>query len=161
MKEMKIPSVALQGTEARKRRKETIKTKIGEVVDRREALEAVVKLIPVTQKIRLMKVPSRARPIKGHTGRGLIRQSCSLRRKMGNMATVEIKVRMAAKLRGGDFAKSDLGEEIIRPPENGSQRQVEVGERSCRWHDTTSHWLLATSLDRASGTIRLAVMSNP
>ena len=29
---------------------------------------------------------------------------------------------------GGDFPESDLGEEIIRPPENGSQGQVEVGK---------------------------------
>jgi hypothetical protein len=99
MKETKIPKVARQVTVARKRKKETINTKIGEVVDRREALEAVVKFIPVVQKIRLTNVPSRARPIKGHRWRGLTRQSGSLRRKRGSMAAVEIKVRMAAKLR--------------------------------------------------------------
>jgi hypothetical protein len=100
MKETKIPRVARQVTVARKRKKETTSTKIGEVVDRREALEAVVKFIPVTQKIRLVNVPSNARPNRGHRWRDFTRQSGSLRRKMGSMAAVEIKVRMAAKLRG-------------------------------------------------------------
>jgi len=108
MKETIIPKVARQVTVARKRKKETINTKIGEVVDRREALEAEVKFIPVTQKIRLMKVPNRARPIRGHTWRGFTRQSFSLRRKMGSMAPVEIKVRMAAKLRGETSRRANL-----------------------------------------------------
>jgi hypothetical protein len=100
MKETIIPKVARQVTVARKRKKETINTKIGEVVDRREALEALVRFIPVAQKIRFIKVPSRANPIRGPICRGFTRQSCSLRRKMGIIAPVEIKVRRAAKLRG-------------------------------------------------------------
>jgi len=53
---------ARQDTVVRKRKKEISSTKMGEVVDSREALDAVVRSTPLDQQTRLMKVPKRARP---------------------------------------------------------------------------------------------------
>ena len=107
MKEMKIPSVARQVMEARKRKKEIIKTKIGEVVDRR-GVGSGCQTHPRGPEYPIDKSAQQGQADQGPYMTGFVRQSCSLRRKMGNKATVEIKVRMAAKLRGETLGRAIL-----------------------------------------------------
>jgi len=63
-------------------------------------LEAVVRLRPMDQKIRLRKVPSKAKPPSHRKCRTDTDQSFSPLMKNGIRTTVEMTVRMAEKLTG-------------------------------------------------------------
>ena len=75
-------------------------TKMGEVVIRRAALEAVDKLKPTDQQIRLRKVPKQARRIRYKKSRRETFQEGSCFRKKGKRAAVANIVLAAEKLRG-------------------------------------------------------------
>jgi len=75
-------------------------TKMGEVVMRRAALEAVDRFNPTDQQIRLRKVPKQARRIRYNKSRRDTFQTGSCFRKKGKRATVANRVLAAEKLRG-------------------------------------------------------------
>jgi len=61
-KEIRIPMAARRVTSLRKNRQDAMRTKMGEVAMIRDELEAVVIVSPIAQRIRLRKVPRRAKP---------------------------------------------------------------------------------------------------
>ena len=77
-----------------------MRTKIGEVVMRRAALEAVDRLKPTDQQIRLRKVPKQARRMRYKKSRRDTFQEDSCFRKKGKRAAVANRVLAAEKLMG-------------------------------------------------------------
>jgi hypothetical protein len=95
-----MPNVARKVTADRKITAETIRTKIGEVVIRRAAFEAVVKFNPTAQQTRFKKVPKPARMARNIKSRRETFQEGSCFKKKGKSAAVAIMVLAAEKARG-------------------------------------------------------------
>lgn len=114
-KERKIPRVVRRVTSDCKNREDAMSTKIGEVAMIKAEFDAVVKLNPIDIKVRLKKMPKKARPTSQRKCLKESNQFFSILINKSTRIKAEMLVRTAAKFIGETSPKAILAKKKSEP----------------------------------------------